>query len=421
MAPNEARRDVPQGRQAGFDRLAGQITLDVCGKGFDGRVALHRFQRQRLGEDRIQVTAQHAGAIRCSHLARERQVPVQHRLFEADDRPALRVVGALAREQFEQYDRERVDVGRNGNGRAQELLGCCVSWCQRPLVDLRDIRLIDVRCLGILAQEPGDAEIEQPHFALVRDQDVARLEIAMNDQARVGERHGAHHLQKQLQTRPCVEVASCAVLLGRFTPHVLQCHERLSGSIHADVVQARDVGMLQARQDVALARGATAKALVDGRAMRQFQRDLALDCAIGALRQPHCRHAARADLLQQPIRSDEISRSVDGIAGSLGRVGELAQHIAGLESQLVREQDVTQRIAQVVMRRRELIEPLLALLDGLLHGLIEQAAQALPIRRGEFHRNMAPSNSLAFSQSRRTVLTAMPSASLISASDMPAK
>ena len=53
----------------------------------------------------------------------------------------------------------------------------------------------------VLAQQLGDAEVEQLHLALGIDQDVGRLQVAMHDQVLVRVLDRAEHLQEQPQPR----------------------------------------------------------------------------------------------------------------------------------------------------------------------------------------------------------------------------
>ncbi len=67
-------------------------------------------------------------------------------------------------------------------------------------------------------------------------------------------------------------------------------------------------GWVSVGEDLAFARHALGEPGAIPRAVRQLQRDRAIDEAIGALGQPHHPHAAAAQLAQQTIRPDHVAR-----------------------------------------------------------------------------------------------------------------
>ena len=106
-----------------------------------------------------------------------------------------------------------------------------------------------------------------------------------------------------------------AVDIDRLAVDVLHCDVRTAVLIDPGVVEARDVRMLEQRTDVAFTRHALAEAS-GPRQPRQLQRNLPLEGAIGALGQPYAAHAAAADLVQQPIRTDALAGSGNRFIGA---------------------------------------------------------------------------------------------------------
>ena len=102
------------------------------------------------------------------------------------------VAGISARRQhFVEHDTEGVNVSGHRRAAAGSYFGSGVTG-----------RQIDTARMGSgdFAQQPGDAEIEQPRPAVTIDHDVRWLEIAVDHQVAVGERHRPGQVEKQLQS-----------------------------------------------------------------------------------------------------------------------------------------------------------------------------------------------------------------------------
>jgi len=68
---------------------------------------------------------------------------------------------------------------------------------QRAPADARELGLGG----GAVLHQLGDAEVEQPHLAIGADEDVRRLQVAMDDEVLVGMLNRTQHLQHQRQPR----------------------------------------------------------------------------------------------------------------------------------------------------------------------------------------------------------------------------
>ena len=240
------------------------------------------------------------------------------------------------------------------------------------------------------------------------------------------------------------------------TLDVLQRHEGAALSVQAGVVQARNVGVLQPGQDVALACKTLGQA---GRPtqVRQLQRHLPLDAAIAALGQPHAAHAALAQRLQQAIRAYGFAGPprvralvIAGVVGArvLGRQlddGAAIQPVPGFHPTAgVCCEQAAQCGGQGTVGRGQVVQPGLLSRAVQVHRHVQQRGQAcqfshsqrhaclrfeaLAVKYGPAFRNRtwvycscANSSRRAFSQSRRTVRSVTPSAAAISASVMPPK
>ena len=113
---------------------------------------------------------------------------------------------AAAEEDVEQHA-QRIDVGGRGDRAAGYLLRGGVLRGERAAA--RGIGEGGAaRLRASLRHELGDSEVEQLHGAVGRDQDVRRLEVAMDDQIGVRVAHGLEHGEKQAQ--PCLDVRAGA-------------------------------------------------------------------------------------------------------------------------------------------------------------------------------------------------------------------
>ena len=149
-----------------------------------------------------------------------------------------------AGQQLEEQQAEGVDVGRGGDRLAGELLGAGVLGRREAQ---RRARLPSPVGAGrFRVEELGDAEVEEPHLAALGQQDVGRLEIAMDDEVNMGVVHRLADLLEQDQ--PLVEAES--PLVGgdgeRPAVDVLEGEVGDAGVVDAAVEELRDAAMREA-------------------------------------------------------------------------------------------------------------------------------------------------------------------------------
>ena len=179
-----------------------------------------------------------------------------------------------------------------------------------------------------------------------RNEDVAGLEIAVDDAVLVRELHGARHLPHQLQARFERQAVRLAVRGDRHSRDVLHDEVCLAGRRHSTVEQRDDVGMLERGQNLPLGAESARRFAAARRRVRDLDRDAVPEEAIGALGEVHVPHAAFADMLDEAIwangRSDAHAiRRGDGVVvfghcdhGAIGCVQEVAEPIVGIEERL---------------------------------------------------------------------------------------
>ena len=119
--------------------------------------------------------------------------------------------------------------------------------------------------------------------------------------------HRAAGLVEQLEARRDRQPAPIAVLGERRATHEL--HREIGPAVLGDaaVEQPRDVGVLEARQDLALAHEALAHRVRADAAPDQLERHLLLERAVGAFGEVDGPHAAAADLARAGGRGRSAS------------------------------------------------------------------------------------------------------------------
>ena len=98
----------------------------------------------------------------------------------------------------------------------------------------------------------GDAEVEHLGLAGFIDQDVAGLEVAMNDTLIVGVLHCVAHPGQQLEARGRVETSTAGVLVQRHPADELHGEERLAVFATPRFIDLSDPRMLEPAQDLLL-------------------------------------------------------------------------------------------------------------------------------------------------------------------------
>ena len=317
VAHGKAAQPVGARVGLGAHRLVRGPAAQVFGEVGRRRVARVGVALQRLGQDGVQVAAQFArqrafGAA--AGLRRRRadggagplQLAFGDGQFHLGRCVQARDVGPHAAQQFEEHHAQRVDVGGGGQGFAQHLLGGGVGRCHDAAGGLGEggggaVCRVGSRGLGRIAgvavrrgQQLGDTEIEQPHLSVGGNEDVAGLEVAVDDQPRVRVLQRVQHLAEQ---RHALRGAQAAGVAPAVDGQAVNAFHRQPGRAvvgHASVVKPRDVGVAQPRQDVAFADKARHQLRARAVAQRQLQCHLARGLGVSACGPPHGGHATAA-------------------------------------------------------------------------------------------------------------------------------
>jgi hypothetical protein len=279
-APPVARERTSQQvvpRTAARDhRLVPLGMLDVFHQRVDIGVASDGVLAQAGRDDRVQVAGQPPCRNRrirsCRSRAQRRRFVMHDLLHDAADRKALAAPGTSSAQQLEQQDPERIDVGGDGDGLSGQLFRGRIVGRERGH-----------RCVGDALPariEPlGDAEVEQLHSSFGGDQDVSRLQVAVDDQVAMRVVDRLAHLQEERQPIVQAGMPALAMLDDGFAAHVLDHSPQPAVRRGAAIQQARDAGMVQGRERLPL--GMKARDVRRGVAVQQLQGDGQVEHAIG--------------------------------------------------------------------------------------------------------------------------------------------
>ena len=144
-------------------------------------------------------------------------------LFRFRGRYIFAAERSLAGQQLEEQNTQGVHVTDRGDRLAADLFGAGVLRRQRPRPAGDRIAC---RTETILAQQLGDPEVEQLRATILGHQDVAGLEVAMDDQILVRRSDGIAHLAKQGDSLAHRQTVTLTVRIDRFSLHVLHDEER---------------------------------------------------------------------------------------------------------------------------------------------------------------------------------------------------
>ena len=245
--------------------------------------------RERLG---------HGGSERAQ---RRRLVgDVLHR--DRDRRVALE--RHAAREHLVEHHAERVDVGLRPDAATARLLGREVLRGADDRADLGHLRVAGV----------GDAEVGDLDAAVVADEHVVRLDVAVDDAVLVGVAQAGEHLHRDRDRALGRERALLLDdLLERAPLEVLHRDVRAAVGLAA-VVDGDDVRVVEARGGLRLAPEALDELAVLGVALgHDLERDLAAEARV--LGQVDRRHAADAQAPEHAVAAVERLAALGVLAG----------------------------------------------------------------------------------------------------------
>ena len=215
-----------------------------------------------------------------------------------------------------EHDAEAVEVGAAVDRLGLDLLGRQVLGGaeERPLLG-------EVGRLGGL----GDAEVADLHPAVLGQQDVGGLDVAVDEAGGVGDRQRAGDLGGDVGGDPRVDLAVVEPGAQGLAAHQLH-DDGLDAVVAARVVDVDDRRVRQAGDGDGLVAEAGDERLVGREVLVQdLDRDGAPQHLVGA--EPHLRHAAGRQQLVEPVA--RAQKRAGGDAGGLRRAGRGRRHCHG--------------------------------------------------------------------------------------------
>src|SRR5262249_16948006 len=143
----------------------------------------------------------------------------------------------------------------------------------------------------VFGEELGDAEIQQLRVPVGRQEDVLGLEVAMHDEIAMRVADGLADLEEELDARPERGSVLAKVGVERLAVDVLENEVRVTAVAHAAVDETGDPGVIEAREDRALA---VETRLELRRRGEELDRDALRERPVDALGEIHGAHAARS-------------------------------------------------------------------------------------------------------------------------------
>ena len=240
-------------------------------------------------------------------------------------------------------------------------------------------------------QDRRDAEVEELGLTVLVDHHVGRLEIPVDDQARVRVLHTSAHGVEQLQPLGEAQALRVGVRQDVLASDKLHDQEGLPALAHAAVEQPRDVGVAKRGEHLALAPEAPAHLPVEGVPAQELDDDLLLVCPVGAVCPVDHPHPAHTDPLFDLVWPETLApcltrpahRLRDRAAHEPRRLGVGSQQRLDLRPQR------PVRAAHLVQHRRPLVGP-----GG--QRPLEHLAHPIPVDPG--HASTSPPASPASSR-----------------------
>ena len=325
VPPGELAEPVTHRRRARQDRLVRQVSPDVGRQGARRLVPPVPVLIQRLHHDPVGFAADRLGQVlrvapavgrhrRGLRAKRAQPRTRPGRLLLPDDPPHLVVPDRLepllvergrAGQQFVEEYAERVDVRASVHVEVTHpgLLGRHVQRRTDHLRDAGEQRLLRQH----LPQRLGHAEVDHLDDrgrVVPRDQDVTRLDVAVDDPLLVGVLDGRAHLEEQFQPPPRGQVILVAERGHGRAPDQLHHEVRAAGGCRPAVEHPGDVGVVHEGQRLPLGLEPRDHLPRVHARLEHLQRDLAPH-GPRLLGQEHYPEPAVADLFQQLVRPDD--------------------------------------------------------------------------------------------------------------------
>ncbi len=325
IPPHELSQPVAHGVGARLERLALEIAVHLVDERVHVAVAASGVLVHRGEAEHVEVGPGGGAQSRPEFTASGRLLPRRqrrpHRFLLGDQvggrfrGPSGQVEGEPAAEQLVQHHAQRVDIGVHADAAAPELLRRGVGGGQRPEPG-SGLVLGEVDRLQLL----GDAEVEQLHHPVGADQDVGRLDVAVDDGVLVGVANCLTHGAEQPEPLGDAAVVRAAPVGERQPVHVFHGEPRGAVGQGVGVVQPGDAGIVELGEGALLGK----EALPPGGGEPGVGQDLDRrpGAEVGAVGQVDHPHAAFAQDPDQPVGPEQllaelglVETAEDGLGG----------------------------------------------------------------------------------------------------------
>ena len=313
----ELPRAVEERVRPRADRLAGQVPPQVLPERRGREVPPLRLAAQGIHDDVVEVAlqaARRAGSLRIAgeDAARAHARPLEHLPLDLGLEPSGRRDPSRERErpgqELVEDDAQRPDVRRRRRRLPEDELGRRVGRGESAGVAARHGR---VRVLAL--EELRDPEVEELHVAVLRHEDVRRLEVPVDDEAPVRGLDGVAAHDGEADARVEREVPGFRENRDRLPVHELEREVRPPVPGAPAVEETRDVRVGEAGEDLTLAPEPREDLVGVHAALDELERDDLLELAVRALREEDFAHAAAPEEAQRPVGADAFADRRPGL------------------------------------------------------------------------------------------------------------
>ena len=161
-------------------------------------------------------------------------------------------------------------------------------------------------------EQLGDAEIEQLGRAVAGHQDVARLDVAVDDETLVRVLDRVTDAAEEREPFAHGQPLRRAVDVDRFALDVLHDDVRHAGLRRSGIEQARDVRVIERRENAPLLEKPSQRDRIDEIAGNHLDRDELLEPIVVARPQIDDAHPAAAELAHDPVAAESRGREAGG-------------------------------------------------------------------------------------------------------------
>src|SRR5215469_12971820 len=287
-----------------LDGEAIQVAAEVVGHIGGAVVTAGGILLESFENDGVEIAGQRSsiGALRNETRTRHRTLADDVDHFGGE--VCLHTIRRLSGEQLKQEKAKGVDVAGGGERIALYLFGAGGLGRERLH---RQNGLLGGAFRG---EQLGNAEVEQLGHAAGIHQNVAALEVAVEDEVAMRVIHSVADRKEEVDAVLERQRAASAIIEDGLALEVL--HDEVGAAVkEAAIEQPRDVGMLEAREDLALGVEAAQHCIGIHAALDDLDGGALLELAVGAFGQVDGAHAAAAELTHHAPRAEHLGSTVE--------------------------------------------------------------------------------------------------------------